>query len=78
MSYEEKIKSFLGRYVNVDDLKNDDNIFEIGLVDSLFAVQLVSYIEEEFDIAITNQQLDLDNFKDINSIAAIIRVNLAV
>ena len=57
-------------------MADDDNIFESGLVNSLFAMQLVSFIEEEFEISIENEELDLDNFKDVNSIAALVSSKL--
>ncbi len=56
---------------------NDDNIFETGLVNSLFALQLVSFIEQEFDISIENEELDIQHFKDINSIASLISKKLS-
>ncbi|RKJ31388.1 acyl carrier protein, partial [bacterium 1XD42-8] len=56
---------------------DDDNIFETGLVNSLFALQLVSFIEQEFDISIENEELDIQHFKDINSIASLISKKLS-
>ncbi|MBE5991817.1 MAG: acyl carrier protein [Paenibacillaceae bacterium] len=68
----DKIIAFLSKFVDVSELKDEDNIFDTGLVNSLFAVNLVSFIESEFDISIENSELDLDNFKDIHSITSLI------
>lgn len=68
----DKIIAFLSKFVEVSELKDEDNIFDTGLVNSLFAVNLVSFIESEFDISIENSELDLDNFKDIHSITSLI------
>ena len=68
----DKIIAFLSKFVDVSQLKDEDNIFDTGLVNSLFAVNLVSFIESEFDISIENSELDLDNFKDIHSITSLI------
>lgn len=68
----DKIIAFLSKFVDVSQLRDEDNIFDTGLVNSLFAVNLVSFIESEFDISIENSELDLDNFKDINSITSLI------
>ncbi|MBE5982847.1 acyl carrier protein [Lacrimispora sp. AGF001] len=68
----DKIIAFLSKFVDVSELKDEDNIFDTGLVNSLFAVNLVSFIESEFDISIENSELDLDNFKDIRSITSLI------
>lgn len=68
MSNEKKIMEFLGKYFDVSKVDKDDNIFELGYVNSLFAMQMVSFIENEFDFEISNNELNLDNFKSINSI----------
>jgi len=57
-----------------DDLKlhDDDNFFELGFVDSSFAMQLVSFVEEEFNLTVTNEDLDLANFSTIKRIVQFI------
>lgn len=35
-------------------------------------MQLVNFVEQEFDITVENEDLDLDNFKDINSILSLV------
>ena len=69
---KEKIREFLGKYFEERDVKDNDNIFELGLVNSLFAMQLVNFVEQELDITLENEDLDLDNFKDINSILSLV------
>lgn len=68
----DKIITFLSKFVDVSQLQDEDNIFDTGLVNSLFAVNLVSFIEGEFDVSIENTELDLENFKDIHSITELI------
>ena len=46
----QKIYSFLTRYIKNRELKDDDNIFDLGLVNSLFTMQLVMYLENEFSV----------------------------
>lgn len=76
MKEKELIREFLKKYIKVENMEEDTNIFESGLVNSLFAMQLVKWIEDEFDISITNEQLDLENFKSINAIANLISSNM--
>lgn len=64
-----KTKSFLQRYVGDREIGVDEKIFASGLVNSLYAMQLVLFLENEFKIAIENQDLDLKNFMSLNSIA---------
>lgn len=76
MKEKELIREFLKKYIKVENMEEDTNIFESGLANSLFAMQLVNWIEDEFDISITNEQLDLENFKSINAIANLISRNM--
>ena len=52
---------------------DDDNIFELGLVDSLFAVQLVLFIEGEFGVDILDSELNIDNFSSVTCIGEFVR-----
>ncbi len=49
-------------------LGDDDNIFALGYVDSVFAVQLVCFVEERFGIKVIDTDLDIDNFSSVNRI----------
>lgn len=69
---QEKVKHFLSRFFRNDDLKDDDDIFALGFVNSLLAMQLVSFVEKEFAISIEDEDLDLDNFRTIASIGRLV------
>ncbi|MHC5763064.1 phosphopantetheine-binding protein, partial [Nostoc sp.] len=47
-----KIKEFLSRFFRNHDLQLDEDIFALGFVNSMFAMQLVLFIEQEFQITI--------------------------
>ncbi len=66
------IREFLRKYFDESTIEDGDNIFETGLVNSLFAMQLVSFLEDNYDINFENDELDIENFKDINSIVALV------
>lgn len=72
MNVNEKIRGFIGRFAKGKEFTDSYNIFEGGLVNSLFAMQLVQYVETEFDIEINNEDLDLNNFKSVDSIVSLI------
>ena len=38
------LREFLGKYFDESTIDDDDNIFETGLVNSLFTMQLVSLL----------------------------------
>lgn len=67
-----KIRKFLSRFFRKHELQDDEDIFSLGFVNSLFAMQLVMFIEKEFGIRIENNDLDLKNFSSINSINQLI------
>ncbi len=66
-----RIRSFLGTRLP-GDLTDDEDIFEAGLVNSLFAMQLVLFVEQEFAIQVGNDDLERDNFRSVNSIAGLV------
>jgi methoxymalonate biosynthesis acyl carrier protein len=72
----QKIYLFLTRYIKNRELKDDDDIFNLGLVNSLFTMQLVMFLENEFHIVIQNEELDWENFKSINSITSFVNKKL--
>lgn len=72
MDMKEKVRGFLGRYIGDKEFTDTDNIFEGGLVNSLFTMQLVMYIEKEFGITLENEDLELEKFKDVSSIVTLI------
>lgn len=69
---KEKIRTFLLRYIRKSDLRDDDDFFSLGFVNSLFALQLVMFVEKEFKFKVENEDLDLKNFNSISAITAFI------
>jgi acyl carrier protein len=67
-----KIKEFLSRFIRNHDLQDSEDVFGLGFVNSMFAMQLVLFIEKEFQITIENEDLELENFNSVNAIADLI------
>ncbi|MDT5272450.1 MAG: hypothetical protein QOH49_4636 [Acidobacteriota bacterium] len=67
-----RIREFIARFHRNLDLRDDMDIFALGFVNSLMAMQLVLFVEKEFEIPIENEDLDLDNFRSVNAIADLI------
>ncbi len=63
-----KTKAFLGQYIKNVDIAEDHDLFASGLFNSLFAMQLVLFVEKEFGLKVENQDLDYDNFKSLTAI----------
>lgn len=69
---KEKIRAFISRFIKVDQLQADQDIFALGFVNSMFAMQLVLFVEQEFEIKVENEDLDIQNFNTINAITALV------
>jgi methoxymalonate biosynthesis acyl carrier protein len=66
------IERFISRSSNITNLDDDDNLFESGIVNSLFAVQLMTFIEKTFAIEVEMEDLDIENFKSLNATTAFV------
>jgi len=67
-----KIKEFLSRFFKNHDLQPGEDIFALGFVNSLLAMQLVAFVEKEFGVSVEDEDLDLDNFRSIDAIAGLV------
>lgn len=67
-----KASEFVSQYLNNADVAADVDLFATGLVNSLFAMQLVLFVEKQFGIAVDNEDLDYDNFRSIDAISAFV------
>jgi len=71
----EKIREFIMANVNVDEdtvVKDDDNIFRLGYVSSLFAMRLLNFIEASFAITVDDEDIALVNFSTIDAMAKLV------
>ena len=69
---KETVKHFILSSINIAHLGDDDNLFESGIVNSLFAVQLMTFIEKTFAIEVGMDDLDIGNFKSLNATTAFV------
>lgn len=67
-----KIKNFLSRFFRQHDLQPDEDIFALGFVNSLLAMQLVAFVEKEFGVTVADEDLDLDNFRSLAAMDALV------
>jgi methoxymalonate biosynthesis acyl carrier protein len=66
------IRNFLVRSINIPEIGDEEDLFETGLVNSLFAVQLTTFIEKKFGLEITADDLDIQNFKSLSAAASFV------
>ncbi|MGW6580026.1 phosphopantetheine-binding protein [Streptomyces globisporus] len=55
-----------------EDLHDEDNIFEKGFVTSIFAMQLLDFIETTFDVEVPDDRITLQNFSSVQRISRMV------
>lgn len=60
-----------------EDIDDTVPLFEEGLaLDSVVLVELIGFIEKRFDIQLGDEALNMDTFKNLQSVARVIREQL--
>ena len=72
-----KVRTFFCHYLRDTDFSDEDDVFASGQVNSLMAMQLVLFVEKEFAIKVTNEDLDLANFNSVLRVARFVEKKLA-
>ena len=67
---KEKIKNFIIENFLFSErgLKDDEPLFESGIIDSLGLIKLIAFIEEKFNVSIDMSEIMIENFKTVNDI----------
>jgi acyl carrier protein len=68
----DRIRAFVLAKFPKMSLTDDQDIFALGFVNSLFAMELVMFIEKSFGVRIPNSELRLDNFRSVDSMVKLI------
>jgi methoxymalonate biosynthesis acyl carrier protein len=50
----------------------DQDLFASGVVSSLFSLELLQYMEREFQVTVEGDDLTLDNFRTVHAMAALV------
>ncbi len=62
--------------VEKDDIPIDEGLFSSGMLDSYGLVELIGYIESEFNIEVLDDEFINDNFKNLIAIKDFVRRKL--
>lgn len=66
------VREFITRSFNGHRVADGDDIFALGFANSLFAMQLVAFLEKQFALEIDSDDLDIDNFRSVDAISRLI------
>jgi D-alanine--poly(phosphoribitol) ligase subunit 2 len=67
---ERRIAGWFLTTLNVEISSPDMDLFDSGVLDSLGFVELLMYLEQTFDVRIPLEQIDIEDFRSIDRIAA--------
>ena len=74
-----KIKQFIIEnflFGNDDGLTEDASFLEEGIIDSTGVLELITFIEEEFQIKVDDDELIPENLDSINNLSAFLKTKL--
>ena len=72
MDPKPQIREFVSRFFRGHELTDDEDMFATGYVNSMFAMQLVQFVETAFGITVDSEDLEIDNFRSVNALAALV------
>lgn len=68
----EQIIAFIkGRFPQAE-IDPDQDVFSLGYVNSLFAMELVMFIEKTFGVSVPNEELRIDNFRTVTAMTGLV------
>lgn len=69
---EREVLEFLSRYFDTTRISATDDIFAQGIVNSIFAMELILFVEKQFAIRVDDEDLGLDNFRSARAMAQLV------
>ncbi|MDN5202269.1 phosphopantetheine-binding protein [Fulvivirgaceae bacterium BMA10] len=79
-STRDKIKKYIINKIMFESdeslLGCSESLLEKGIVDSLAIVNLVSFVENEFDVKISNDDITIQNFESVEAISNLVEKSL--
>lgn len=76
MDTQERIFQFFVEKKKADGLSYDTELLKSKHINSLFALQIVLFVEKEFGVKLTKKEISVENFHSINAIAALVDSHL--
>jgi acyl carrier protein len=72
MTTRDRVRSFIAETFFVDDFKDDDSFLVSGIIDSTGMMEVVLFLEQEFDIPIRDVDLTPDNLDSVEKVTAFV------
>ncbi len=72
MDTREQIFQFFVDKKKADGLTYDTELLKSRHINSLFALQIVMFVEKQFQVKLSRKEISVENFHSINAIAALV------
>jgi acyl carrier protein len=70
--FKDNLKQFIKTEVNpernIEEIGDDEPLLESAIIDSLGILKILSFMDEEFGVDLSSDQIKLENFKDVATI----------
>jgi acyl carrier protein len=76
MAVRARIRSFIAETFFVDDFEDDELFLRAGIIDSMGMLQLVTFLQEAFEIEIPEDELVPDNLDSVARATAFVERKL--
>lgn len=70
-----KVRDVLNQVLGTQEIDDSLDLFESGTLDSLALVSLIMELETSFDLVISYDDLEIENFKNIQTISNFVLAN---
>ena len=67
-----RIRAHLARFSRDEAWLTSDNLFAGGVLDSMMAVELVTFLEKAFSITVDDEDLELANFRSVEGMVLLV------
>ena len=72
----DRVRLLVEDVMSIEVPEGDIDLIDSGLLDSLALVSLIAGIEEEFELELPLEDLDLDQFRSVDSITQLLAASL--
>jgi D-alanine--poly(phosphoribitol) ligase subunit 2 len=78
LELQQQVTALFAEKLNLDVASAETDLIEAGLLDSLALVELLAQLEESFDVSISIDEMEIENFRSVASIAMFVMRRAAV
>lgn len=67
-----RVSTIVKETLTVENIEIEQDLIESGLLDSLALVQLMMALEDRFDITISPEELDIEDYRSVKAISKMV------